>query len=288
MKMSLFVACLIGTGFFALSAASRAAPVHGGFQVRNAHGGRMGAYAGGGHRVFPGREIRGVSAFRHNNRQFFRRQPRRFFAASNVIAVGFPIWYPNYYSDPDGYLENNNDSSEPNSDYQYWDSSAVQPQSELAVRPNYNGPVATVINPGRFPRPMGTGYAGSPYPLNAAVGQDKGVMPRPSEPTETPADPPLPLATPAAAPAARGGGVAKLVLVSWLNVAGKYVIYVKNTETDDVQRITSEPNNDQFRIIEVHPNTDAKLFEAVIANGGEQVTVKFNFANSSIVKTLTN
>jgi hypothetical protein len=67
----------------------------------------------------------------------------------------------------------------------------------------------------------------------------------------------------------------KLVLVSWLNDAGKIVIYVQNTQTNDVQRITSEPNKDNFRIVEVHPNADPKLFEAVISNGNEKGPVKF-------------
>ena len=67
----------------------------------------------------------------------------------------------------------------------------------------------------------------------------------------------------------------KLVLVSWLDDAGKIVIFVQNTETNDVQRITSEPNKDNFRLVEVHPNADPKLFEAVISNGSEKGPVRF-------------
>jgi hypothetical protein len=67
----------------------------------------------------------------------------------------------------------------------------------------------------------------------------------------------------------------KLVLLSWLNDAGQTVIYVRNTETDEVQKFTSEPNKDNFRIVEIHPNADPKLFEAVISNGTEQGGVKF-------------
>ncbi len=68
-----------------------------------------------------------------------------------------------------------------------------------------------------------------------------------------------------------------LVLVSWLEDAGKDVIYVQNTETNDVQKITSEPNLDNFRIVELHPNADPKLFEAVISNGVQQGPVRFRF-----------
>jgi hypothetical protein len=67
----------------------------------------------------------------------------------------------------------------------------------------------------------------------------------------------------------------KLVLVSWLDDAGKIVIFVQNTDTNDVQKVTSEPNKDHFRILEVHPNADPKLFEAVISNGSEKGPVRF-------------
>jgi hypothetical protein len=67
----------------------------------------------------------------------------------------------------------------------------------------------------------------------------------------------------------------KLVLVSWLNDAGKIAIFVQNTETNDVQKVTSEPNKDHFQIVEIHPNADPKLFEAVISNGIEKGPVRF-------------
>ena len=78
-------------------------------------------------------------------------------------------------------------------------------------------------------------------------------------------------------PQARGGAFGNLVLISWLEDAGKDVIYVQNTETNDVQKITSEPNLDNFRIVELHPNADPKLFEAVISNGSQQGPVRFHF-----------
>src|SRR5271165_197470 len=273
MKMSLFVVCLIGTGLFGLSAASRAAPFGGGFHVRSVQNGRMGGSVGGGRRVFTGREFHASSAFRRDNHLFFHRQFHRFFPASNVVAFGLPVWYPSYYySDPDGYLENDSESYQPDYDYQYWDSSAARQQPELATRPNNNGPITIVINSGS-PRPMESGYSGSPYVSNGAGGQDKGVTPVPNAPTEAPANP-LTLVRPAA-PVTKTGVFDKLVLVSWLNDAGKDVIYVKNTETNEVERITSEPNNDKFRIVAIHSDPDPNLFEAVISNGKEQGTVRF-------------
>ena len=80
-----------------------------------------------------------------------------------------------------------------------------------------------------------------------------------------------------AAPQAQPSVFDKLVLVSWLKDAGKNVIFVQNTETNDTQKITSEPNKNNFRIVEIHPNDNPKLVEAVISNGSEKGTVKFRF-----------
>ena len=99
----------------------------------------------------------------------------------------------------------------------------------------------------------------------------------------TPATPAVPQATPAVAQTtqttlqAEAGVLGKLVLVSWLYDDGKDVIFVKNIETNDVQRITSQPNIDNFRIVEIHPNADPKQFEAIISNGFEQGPVRFRF-----------
>jgi hypothetical protein len=285
MKMSLLVVCLVGTGFFAVSPASRAAPFGGGFH-RSVQTGRIGGFPGGGRRPFVGRDFRASSAFRHDNHFFFHHRPHRFFAA-NVVAFGLPVWYPSYYySDSDGYLENDNESYEPSYDYQYWNGSAAREQSELATRPNTNGPITVVINAGS-PQPVGSSYVGSPYVSNGASTQDKSVTAGPSQPTEAPANP-LTLVPPATPVTKSGvfGVFDKLVLVSWLNDAGKDVIYVKNTETEEVERMTSEPNNDQFRIVAIHSDPDPKLFEAVISNGKEQGKVRFTAP--AVAKTLTN
>src|ERR1700688_3382311 len=78
-------------------------------------------------------------------------------------------------------------------------------------------------------------------------------------------------------PQTQVGAFGNLVLVSWLEEAGKDVIYVQNTETNDVQKITSAPNLDNFRIVELHPNADPRLFVAVISNGSQQGPVRFRF-----------
>ncbi len=87
---------------------------------------------------------------------------------------------------------------------------------------------------------------------------------------------PFTLVTPAAAQAAPNP-FEKLVLVSWLKDSGKDIIFVQNTETNDTQKITTEPNKENLRLLAMHPNPDAKLVEATISNGTEQGSVKFHF-----------
>jgi hypothetical protein len=72
----------------------------------------------------------------------------------------------------------------------------------------------------------------------------------------------------------------KLAVVSWLNDAGKDSLFVQDTDTNDVQRITDVPNEKGLRIVEVHATggKDFQMirdFEAVISNGSEQGTIKF-------------
>jgi hypothetical protein len=67
----------------------------------------------------------------------------------------------------------------------------------------------------------------------------------------------------------------KLILLSWLDEGGQTAIYVQNTDTNEVQRITSTPNKDNLRIVEIRPNADPKLFEVVISDGNAQGSVKF-------------
>ena len=74
--------------------------------------------------------------------------------------------------------------------------------------------------------------------------------------------------------------------VGFVRDAGKDVIYVRNTQTNEVQKITSESNEHHFRIVEVHPNADPKLFEAVISDGSKQGPVKF--PSGTAVKALIN
>jgi hypothetical protein len=67
----------------------------------------------------------------------------------------------------------------------------------------------------------------------------------------------------------------KLVLVSWLNDGGNDVVFVQNIETNEVQKITKDPNSNNFRLIAIHKAADPKDADAVLSNGNEEGPVKF-------------
>jgi hypothetical protein len=294
-KIPLFI---VGV-FLTLSATSQAGPHGGGFSGRGFHGefvarsaGRAvppgGGFSGGG---FHGRFIARSAgpAFRvghgiHRdfaNRRFFCHDHRILFQQFAWPIYSYPYYDPLAYS----YLE-------PDSDYQYWDNSAPSVQPESFRRAVDHGPIVVVINTGNSrPRDSSSnaGYVNSSYIPTSAVGQQRMVVRDPTEKTGSRIDP-MTSATPAvpqAAPAApqttqttlqpEPGVFGNLVLVSCLEDGRQDVIFVKNIETNDVQRITSQPNIDNFRIVEIHPNADPKQFEAIISDGFEQGAVRFRF-----------
>jgi hypothetical protein len=67
----------------------------------------------------------------------------------------------------------------------------------------------------------------------------------------------------------------KLILVSWLNDGGKDVVFVQNTETNEVQKITNDPNPNNLRLAEIHKNADPLKADVVLSNGAEKGVVKF-------------
>jgi hypothetical protein len=68
----------------------------------------------------------------------------------------------------------------------------------------------------------------------------------------------------------------KLVLTSWLNQGNKEVVFVKNTETQESEKVTTEPNANQVRIVSIRGDLDPKKVQVVLSNGKEEGTVKFN------------
>jgi hypothetical protein len=264
-KVPLLISGFIVSVLLTLSTMSDAAP-RGGF--------RGGNFRGGNFRV--GRNF----AF-NQNRRFFRRGHRVFFQQ--------PIWplYWNSYDYPYdySYLDNG-----PDNDFQYADTSAPYVPSATS-RSAGRDPIVIVVNTGNS-RPVdpspNPGYIPSAYSSTQVAGQQRIVTEDPSGQIGPQADPrPVipsvmqPPQTVEKSPPTKqpthSGPFGNLVLVSWLQDAGKDVIYVQNTETQDVQKITSEPNLDHFRIVELHQNADPKLFEAVISNGSQQGAVRFRF-----------
>ena len=304
-----FLAGLVLAGIPAMMPAAAFAHGGGGGGGGGGHGfGRAGGghafVGGGGHGFgsgdafggFTGRGFspgfsgtRGFSTGRFSSRGDHGRFGDRGFRDHRVFFQQFasPVyWYP-YYPYDYSYLDYG-----PDNDYQYGDNSAASVQPESSRPAVDHGPVVVTINTGNS-RPVdsraNTGYINSGYSSTDAAGQQRIVMQDPNEKIGPRADPttfvpptvPQPTQTVAKGtqktPQAHAGAFGDLVLVSWLEDGGKDVIYVQNTETNDVQKITSEPNLDNFRIVELHPNADPKLFEAVISNGSQQGTVRFRF-----------
>jgi hypothetical protein len=79
------------------------------------------------------------------------------------------------------------------------------------------------------------------------------------------------------APERQASPFEKLFLTSWLNNGGEEVVLVQNSETNEVQKITATPNQNNLHLIEMHQNQNPQLVEAVISDGKEQGTVKFRF-----------
>jgi hypothetical protein len=277
--------------FLSVAAVSQAGPVRGG---------------GGGRSFHAGFVARGVNSagFRGGgfnrvglNRGGFR---GRFIGRRNRPIVfqqyGWPgYWYPYGYPYDDlnySYLE---PDSQP--DYQYWDNSSTYGQQSSAYvqqestnRAVPQSPVVIVINAGKSGSTDSggnVGYANYGYVPTGVSGPQRVVAQDPNQHDApdpiTPGDPVAPQATPVPQkntqiPVQTGTGpFSKFVVLSYLKDRGKDVVSIKNVETNDVQRITSQPNIDHFRLVEIHPNPDLRQFEAIISNGSQQGPVRFQF-----------
>ncbi|MBV9672424.1 MAG: hypothetical protein JO076_06310 [Verrucomicrobia bacterium] len=89
---------------------------------------------------------------------------------------------------------------------------------------------------------------------------------------------PFTLVTPVAAQA-QPSVFDKLFLVSWTTIAGKDIVFVQNSENNEVQKITKDPNQHHFQLLEIHRSQNPQAFEAVISNGSEKGIVKFRADN---------
>jgi hypothetical protein len=285
MKMLLFIPGFLTSAFLTLSATCDAAPLGDGSQVRGFRSGFAIHRAGV---AFPtARGIRPNSAF-HSTFQFkdrrFLRHDRHVFLQPFLWPV---YWYPYGDLNDYSYLDNGPDET-----YQYGDDSAAPAQLESSRPVVDHGPIIVILktgNSGPADSSRNPGYATSAYSSADPAGQrniamqeqNERIGPRTDPGTVVPPAVPQPTQTVAKGtqirPQAQSGPFSDFVLVSWLEEAGKDVIYVQNTETNDVQKITSEPNLDNFRIVQMHLNADPKLIEAVISNGSQQGPVRFHF-----------
>ena len=86
---------------------------------------------------------------------------------------------------------------------------------------------------------------------------------------------PFTLVTPVTVQATQPTVFDKLILLSWLNDGGLDVVFVQNTETNEVQKITKDPNSNNLRLVALHRNADPKKADAVLTNGAAEGSVKF-------------
>ena len=71
----------------------------------------------------------------------------------------------------------------------------------------------------------------------------------------------------------------KLILLSWLDDGGQDVVFVQNTETNAVQKVTKESGADNLKLLEVHVDPDPRKVEVVLSHGAERGIVKFRTEN---------
>ncbi len=67
----------------------------------------------------------------------------------------------------------------------------------------------------------------------------------------------------------------KLILVSWLNDGHEDIVFVANSETNELEKVTKEPNEHHLRLVSVHPDADPEKASVVLSDGKEEGAVKF-------------
>jgi hypothetical protein len=87
---------------------------------------------------------------------------------------------------------------------------------------------------------------------------------------------PFTLVTPVA-PERKPSPFDKLFLASWLKDGNNEVALIQDSETNQLQRITAEFNQNHLRLIEIHQDADPQLVDAILSDGKQQGSVKFRF-----------
>jgi hypothetical protein len=91
---------------------------------------------------------------------------------------------------------------------------------------------------------------------------------------------PFTLVTPSA-PQEQPSPFDKLFLTSWLKDGRSDVVFIQNKETNEVEKVTAESNQNNRRLVALHLNPNAQFVEAVISDGKELGLVKFRFDSPS-------
>ncbi|MBV9488254.1 MAG: hypothetical protein JO069_00825 [Verrucomicrobia bacterium] len=295
--MRVFVAGLIVTAWAALAIDSYALPPGRGYYSPGSRGGFVrrsfgpafsrGRFSGGALPVFAGRAIGPEFAVSRNYHTLVgehRFYSRRFRTVAGFGTPALTWWYPytgvypyNDYS----YLP---DSSEPFYSYPDPDELAAAVQLEWARRDHDDSAtVGGIYSPREYP-PLKPTYRDLYSSLTKAGTQTDVPVAQTDVPVRSPNQPPgsSPAAQSPAGSPTPGGTFKQLVLASWFKENGKETVFVENTETNEVEKITSEPNRDHFRIVEVHPDVNPALSEVVISNGTEQGAVRFRAARPTV------
>jgi hypothetical protein len=94
---------------------------------------------------------------------------------------------------------------------------------------------------------------------------------------------PFTLVTSAAAQAAPSA-FSKLVLLSWLQAKDKDIVFVQDTDTNEVKKVTKDRSDkpDGLRLISVTANKNPSLIEATLSNGKEEGIVKFRLEQANV------
>jgi hypothetical protein len=239
--------------------------------------------------------------FTENGRhEHFRDRDRAFFITSFVVGLGWPYWnywywpYWSSYDDPNDYsLEDPNNHyqvaiiPEARKQSQSQEASDHQPDNQLyasllaalarqavAPRPAAAGfPQSNWSGPGAYPQSLTQNRQSSEERAQPNASSLPSLRPgtAPSEETSrTPAD-----TMSKAVPVQRSDNLPKRVLLSWFKEGGKEVALVEDTELKRVERVTTQPNSDHLRIVEVHSDINPQLSEVVISDGQKQETVRF-------------
>jgi hypothetical protein len=213
-------------------------------------------------------------------RNGFRLRSRRFPSSYYVTPLigGWPYgWLPDwgapYFDDPGLYSTPDSASSGADPGYEPQvtssESQAAGPAvvSSAAVSSYYAGFLAgqSHATPERAPMSVNQGSPGV-VPSNAAPSTVPETLPATASitPPKTRLKPP-----------SEGGP--KYVLLSWLRDGGKDTVVIQNTETQQMQKVTTDPNAEHLRILELHPDVNPQL-SAVVVGGGSAAPETVRFA----------